>query len=125
MILCGSAVAELDNLAAYNVVKPFDVSQTEYKEVIEAINSSDQHEGGDDGNYTKFPSTLMGMNVTIDTDGRSADITSGDVLTFPDDQDKDTSLKKVVSSDVNKFKAEQLADVALQKVWSLAKVNKA
>ena len=74
--------------------------------------------------HTKFPSTLMGMNVTIDTDGRSADITSGDVLTFPDDQDKDTSLKKVVSSDVNKFKAEQLADVALQKVWSLAKVNK-
>jgi len=64
------------------------------------------------------------MNATIDTDGRSADITSGDVLTSPDDQAVDTSRKKVVSSDANKFNAEQLADVALQKAWSLAKVNK-
>ena len=110
MILCGSVVAQLDNLAAYNMVKLFEVSQTEYEEVIEVIetiNSSDQHEGHDDVEiHTKFPSTLTGMNVTIDTDGRSADITSGDVLTSPDDQDIDTSLKKVVSSDVNKLKAE-------------------
>jgi len=31
MILCGSAVDQLDNLAAYNVVKPFGVSQMEKK----------------------------------------------------------------------------------------------
>jgi len=36
----------------------------------------------------------MGMNVTIDTDGRSADVTSGDELTSPNDQDIDTSLKR-------------------------------
>jgi len=37
MILCGSVVAQLDNLAAYNMVKLFEVSQTEYEEVIEVI----------------------------------------------------------------------------------------
>lgn len=31
MILCGSAVDQLDNLAAYNVVKPFGVSPTDKK----------------------------------------------------------------------------------------------
>ena len=128
MILCGSAVDQLHNLASYNVVKPFDVSQTDTKEVIEAINSSDQHEGHDDVEiHTKLPSTLMSrMNVTFATDGRSADVTFGDDVNSSslDDQDIDMSLKNVVSSDVDKFKAEPLADVALQKAWSLAKVNK-
>ena len=118
MILCGSAVDQLHNLASYNVVKLFDVSQTDTKEVIEAINSSDQHEGHDDVEiHTKLPSTLMSrMNVTFATD----DVNSSSL----DDQDIDMSLKNVVSSDVDKFKAEPLADVALQKAWSLAKVNK-
>ena len=46
--------------------------------------------------HTKFPSTLTGMNVTIDTDGRSADITASDELMLTDEQDTDTSFKKVV-----------------------------
>jgi len=70
------------------------------------------------------PSTLTGINVTIHADGRSADIIDSDELTLTDEQDTDTSLKKVVSSDVDKFKAEKLADVALQKAWSLSKVRK-
>ena len=105
MTLCGSAVDKLDNLAEHDVVKPFDVSQSDYNEVIEVTNTSDQHKGHNEvGIHTKFPSTLMGMNVMIDTDGRSPDVTSGDELTSPNDQDIDTSLKKVVRSDVDKFK---------------------
>jgi len=47
MILCGSAVDQLDNLATYNAAKPFDVSKTNTKEVIEDTNSSGQHKTHD------------------------------------------------------------------------------
>ena len=61
MMLCGSAVDQLDNLAAHDVVKLLDVSQTDYNKVIEATNASDQHQGHNDvGVHTKFPLNFDG-----------------------------------------------------------------
>jgi len=124
MILCGTAVNQLDDLAAYNIVKPSVESKVDENQVIEDLKefmTFTQGQGHDDAHPE-----LKGLNVTVDSD-RSFDndiSNSGNELTLSDDPNTDTSLENVVSSDVDKFKAEQVADVTLQKAWSLANVNK-
>ena len=63
-------------------MKPFGVPETYNEAVIKELNefmAEQQHKGHDDVEiHTKFLSTLSGMNVTVDTDGRSADITTSD-----------------------------------------------
>ena len=112
MILCGTAVEQLDDLAAYNVVKPSATLKRNDKVIIDRneFTTLTQLQGQGHG----MPE-LSEMNITVDSD-RSRDNSisnSDDEVTLSDNQD--ISHHQVMSFDVSNFKAEQLTDVTLQK----------
>jgi len=114
MILCGTAVEQLDELAAYNVVKPSATLKRNDKVIIDRNEFMTLTQLPGQGH--EMPE-LSEINITVDSD-RSCD----DKVTLSGNQD--ISPYQVMSSDVSNFKAEQLTDVTLQKAWSIARINK-